>query len=83
MNVATRGPFVKTVGLDGPRINLLIARIFHLRLSKPHAGAPTVFVDERDARRFQRFSKCSLIRRSNRNIAVHNFDPANSSNADP
>jgi hypothetical protein len=46
LSVATRGPFVKTISFDSPSIKLLISRIFAYRLSKPHAGAPAVLVDE-------------------------------------
>jgi len=51
--VATRAPLVKTVSLDGPRINFSLPGFSADRLSKPHTGTPAVLVDEFDARRFQ------------------------------
>jgi hypothetical protein len=59
--VATRAPLVKTVSLDGPRINFSLPGFCTDRLSKPHAGAPAVLVDELDARRFQRATDRELI----------------------
>jgi hypothetical protein len=50
------------------------------RLSKANSCTTPVLVDKLHARGLQRFSKCGLIRLSNWDIAVHNFDSTNGGN---
>jgi len=75
LNVATRGPFVKTVSFDSSRIIFSFPRFSAHRLSKPHAGSATVLVDELDARHLQSLSYFFVCFTASAERAITCFQP--------